>query len=246
MIQVWLRNFLFFRKTFLISFLWTILEPLMYLGAIGFGLGRFVEQIEGLSFIEFYYPGLLATTAMTISYFESTYPNYTKLMYQKTYSMMLLTPLTEKQILMGEILWSATKGFIGVCGVCFVSLFFGLFKMQILYALPFLFLVCLVFAAFGMVMICIARSYDSFIISTSGIIIPMSLLSGTYFSIKDMPVFFKDLSLIMPLTHGVMITRDILYRSFTSSHIISVLVLLFYFGLLSVIAYRLFKKKLVQ
>lgn len=246
MMQVWLRNFLFFRKTFLISFFWTVLEPLMYLGAIGFGLGRFVEQIENLSFIEFYYPGLLATTAMTISYFESTYPNYTKLMYQKTYSMMLLTPLTEKKILMGEILWSATKGFIGVCGVCFVSLFFGLFNSHILYTLPILFLICLVFAAFGMVMICIARSYDSFIISTSGIIIPMSLLSGTYFSIKDMPVFFKGLSLVLPLTHGVSLTRDILYRSLTSANLVSVIVLLIYFGVLSAIAYRLFKKKLVQ
>lgn len=246
MIQVWLRNFLFFRKTFLISFFWTILEPLMYLAAIGFGLGRFVEQVEGLPFIEFYYPGLLATTAMTISYFESTYPNYTKLMYQKTYSMMLLTPLTEKKILMGEILWSATKGFIGVCGVCFVSLFFGLANSHTLATLPVLFLVCLVFAAFGMVMICIARSYDSFIISTSGIIIPLSLLSGTYFSIKDMPIFFKDLSLVLPLTHGVNLTRDILYRSPGTSSLVSVVVLLIYFGVLSAVAYRLFKKKLVQ
>ena len=60
MIQVWRRNFLFFRKTFLVSVFWTVLEPTMYLLAIGFGLGRFVEQIENLTFIEFYYPGLLA------------------------------------------------------------------------------------------------------------------------------------------------------------------------------------------
>ncbi|MFZ3229563.1 MAG: ABC transporter permease [Pseudobdellovibrio sp.] len=246
MIQVWRRNFLFFKKTFAISFLWTILEPLMYLTAIGFGLGRFVEQIEGLPFIEFYYPGLLASTAMTISYFESTYPNYTKLMYQKTYSMMLLTPLTEKKILLGEILWSATKGFIGVCGVCFVSLFFGLFKPQILLTLPFLFLVCLVFAAFGMIMISIARSYDSFIISTSGFIIPMSLLSGTYFSIKEMPVFFRGLSNFLPLTHGVNLTRDILYRTLSISSLIDTAVLIVYAVVLSIVAYRLFKKKLVQ
>jgi lipooligosaccharide transport system permease protein len=126
-IQVWLRNFLFFRKTFLVSLFWTILEPLMYLVAIGFGLGRFVEQIEGLTFIEFYYPGLLASTAMMVAYFEGTYPNYTKLTYQKTFSTMLLTPLNPNQILFGEILWAATKGFFAVCGVITVSLLFGLF-----------------------------------------------------------------------------------------------------------------------
>lgn len=245
MIQVWLRNFLFFRKTFLVSFFWTILEPLMYLAAIGFGLGRFVEQIEGLTFIDFYYPGLLASTAMMISYFESTYPNYTKLTYQKTYAMMLLTPLDEKQILFGEILWAATKGFIAVCGVCFVSLFFGLFKYQILLTLPFLFLVCLVFASFGMVVVSLAKNYDSFIFSTSGIIIPMSLLSGTYFSIQDMPVFFKGLSFLLPLTHGVNLTRDLIYRSLTWQSLISVSVLLAYLYVFSSLSYRLFKKKLV-
>ncbi len=246
MIQVWLRNFLFFRKTFLVSFFWTILEPLMYLAAIGFGLGRFVEQIEGLTFIDFYFPGLLGSTAMMISYFESTYPNYTKLTHQKTYAMMLLTPLDEKRILFGEILWAATKGFIAVCGVCFVSLFFGLFKLQILLTLPFLFLVCLVFASFGMVVVSIAKNYDSFIFSTSGIIIPMSLLSGTYFSIQDMPIFFKGLSYLLPLTHGVNLTRDLIYRSLTLQSLISIAVLLAYLYGFSSLSYRLFKKKLVN
>lgn len=245
MIQVWLRNFLFFKKTFLVSLFWTVLEPLMYLAAIGFGLGRFVEQIEGLTFIDFYYPGLLASTAMMISYFESTYPNYTKLTYQKTYAMMLLTPLNEQQILFGEILWAATKGFLAVCGVCFVSLFFGLFKYQIFLTLPFLFLLCLVFSAFGMVVVSIARNYDSFIFSTSGVIIPMSLLSGTYFSIQDMPVFFKGLAYLLPLTHGVTLTRDIIYRTLTGYSLLSVLLLLGYLYGLSWLAYKLFKKKLI-
>ncbi len=246
MIQVWLRNFLFFRKTFLVSIFWTILEPLMYLSAIGFGLGRFVEQIEGLTFIDFYYPGLLASTAMMISYFEGTYPNYTKLTHQKTYSIMLLTPLSEKQILLGEIFWAASKGFLAVCGVAAISLLFGLFKVQIFYTLPVLFLVCLVFSAFGMVMISIAKNYDSFIFSTSGIIIPMSLISGTYFSTSDLPVFLKGFAHILPLTHGVNLTRDIIYRSLTLQSLVSLLVLIVYVVVLSLISYRLFKRKLVS
>lgn len=244
--HVWLRNFLFFRKTFLVSLFWTVLEPLMYLAAIGFGLGRFVEQIEGLTFIDYYYPGLLASTAMMISYFEATYPNYTKLTHQKTYAMMLLTPLTEKQILFGEILWAASKGFLAVCGVSAVSLLFGLFKFQILLTLPFLFLLCLVFSAFGMVMISVARNYDSFIFSTSGIIIPMSLISGTYFSIQDLPVFLKGLAYVLPLTHGVSLTRDIIYKSVGLGSAVSVLVLLGYLVVLTWLAFRLFKRKLVS
>lgn len=246
MIQVWLRNFLFFRKTFLVSVFWTVLEPTMYLVAIGFGLGRFVEQIENLTFIEFYYPGLLASTAMMVSYFESTYPNYTKLVYQKTFSTMLLTPLSPNQILFGEILWGATKGFIGVCGVIFVSLFFGLFKTQILMTLPVLFLLCLVFSTFGLIMTATAKNYDSFIFSTSGLIIPMSLISGTYFSIQNAPVLVKGLAQLLPLTHAVTLTRTLLYRSFEISDYVSFVVLFVYIGVLMYLARSIFHKKLIS
>jgi lipooligosaccharide transport system permease protein len=246
MIQVWLRNFLFFRKTFLVSLFWTILEPLMYLVAIGFGLGRFVEQIENLTFIEFYYPGLLASTAMMVSYFESTYPNYSKLTYQKIFSTMLLTPLDANQILFGEILWGATKGFIGVCGVISVSMAFGLFKLQILLSLPILFLLCLVFSAFGLIMTATAKNYDSFIFSTSGIIIPLSLISGTYFSIQNVPSLVKALAYLSPLTHAVSLTRVILYRKFENTDWLSLAVLLFYFFVLLYFAQKTFSKKMIS
>jgi len=246
MIQVWLRNFLFFRKTFLVSLFWTVLEPTMSLLAIGFGLGRFVEQIEGLTFIEFYYPGLLATSAMMVSYFESTYPNYTKLTYQKTFSTILLTPIDSNQILMGEILWAATKGFIGVLGVILVSLFFGLFKVQLLLTLPILFLLCLVFASFGLIMTATAKNYDSFIFSTSGIIVPMSLISGTYFSLNQTPEFIKVLAQLLPLTHAVSLTRTIMYKNYNLNTIaLDIGVLLIYFLVCLFIARRLFAKKLV-
>lgn len=244
--QVWLRNFLFFRKTFLVSFFWTILEPTMSLLAIGFGLGRFVEQIEGLTFIEFYYPGLLATTAMMVSYFESTYPNYTKLTYQKTFSTILLTPITPRQILFGEILWSATKGLIGVCGVIFVSLFFGLFKMEVLYTLPLLFLLCLIFAAFGLFMTSVAKNYDSFIFSTSGIIVPMSLISGTYFSLAQTPEIVRTLAQALPLTHAVTLVRSIIYRQVMPTQAINAVVLAAYLGLFVYLAHNKFSKKLIN
>ena len=218
----------------------------MYLTAIGFGLGRFVEQIEGLSFIEFYYPGLLASTAMMVSYFESTYPSYTKLTYQKTYLTMLLTPLNPNEILLGEILWAATKGFIGICGVIFISMFFGLFELKLLFALPVLFLLCLVFASFGMVITAIAKNYDSFIFSTSGLIIPMSLISGTYFSIAEMPILIRTFAQVLPLTHAVSIVRNLMYRQLGLIDLVSLVILIVYFIVLVFIAQRLFSKKLIQ
>lgn len=247
MIQVWLRNFLFFRKTFLVSLFWTVFEPLMYLAAFGYGFGRYIPPIEGLSFLDFYFPGLLCSTAMMVSYFESTYPNYTKLTYQKTFATMLLTPLTHRQILLGEVLWAASKGVLGVIGVMVVSSIFGLFNLKLFFILPIVFTLSLVFAAFGLIIVSIARNYDSFIFSTSGFIIPLSLISGTYFSLKDMPQLIQWLAYLFPLSHAVQLVRHIMQNKF---EIITVgthsLVLVVYAIGLVYLADYLFRRKMIS
>ncbi len=247
MIQVWLRNFLFFRKTFLVSLFWTVFEPLMYLAAFGYGFGRYIPPIEGLSFLDFYFPGLLCSTAMMVSYFESTYPNYTKLTYQKTFATMLLTPLTYRQILLGEVLWAASKGVLGVIGVMVVSSIFGLFNLKLFFILPIVFTLSLVFAAFGLIIVSIARNYDSFIFSTSGFIIPLSLISGTYFSLKDMPQLIQWLAYLFPLSHAVQLVRHIMQNKF---EIITVgthsLVLVVYAIGLVYLADYLFRRKMIS
>lgn len=247
MIQVWLRNFLFFKKTFLVSLFWTVFEPLMYLAAFGFGFGRYIPPIESLPFVDFYFPGLLCSSAMMVSYFESTYPNYTKLTHQKIFSTMLLTPLTHQQILMGEILWSATKGLLGASGVMLISVFFGLASFQFIFIMPILFLLSLIFAAFGMSIVSVAKNYDSFVFSTSGFIVPLSLISGTYFSLKDMPQLIQWLAYLFPLSHGVQLCRHLLYQKinfFTDS--IHFLILLLYAGGLIFFANTLFRRKIVS
>ncbi len=247
MIQVWLRNFLFFRKTFLVSLFWTVFEPLMYLAAFGFGFGRYIPPIEGLPFLDFYFPGLLCSTAMMVSYFESTYPNYTKLTYQKTFATMLLTPLTHRQILFGEVLWAASKGVLGVIGVMVVSSIFGLFNLKLFLVLPIVFILSLIFAAFGLIIVSIARNYDSFIFSTSGFIIPLSLVSGTYFSLKDMPQLIQWLAYFFPLSHAVQLVRHIMQNKFeimiVGTH--SLVLIIYAIGLVYLADY-LFRRKMIS
>lgn len=246
MYNVWLRNFLFFRKTFVVSLFWTTLEPLMFLGAFGFGFGHYISAIEGMSFLQFYFAGLLCTTAMMVAYFESTYPNYTKLTYQKTYAAMLLTPISTQQIFFGELLWAATKGFLGVFGVFLISSLFGLFNVKFFVIAPILFLLSLVFASFGMIMISIAKNYDSFVFSTSGVIVPLSMISGTYFSLDEIPYYLKTAAYLFPLAHAVRLVRSVLYKEIGAFDLVHVAVLLVYLAIFSFIGLRLFRKKLVN
>lgn len=225
--RVWARNFLYFRKTWTVSLFWILLEPLMYLGAIGFGLGAFVSNMEGHSYIDFFFPGLLCSTGMMVTFFEGTYGSFTKLTHQRTYATIMLTRVGPEEIAYGELAWAATKGYISVIGVAIVASFFGLVESwRIFPALLVLMLLCWLFASLAMIMTSIARNYDSFIYSTSGLIVPMSLLSGTYFPIDQLPNSVKWISYLFPLTHAVQAVRGILQNGWNPTVSLHVLVLL--------------------
>src|SRR4051795_7437444 len=81
---VWLRNFLYFKQNLLGSFFWIVVEPLLYLLAIGWGVGRYVGEVNGTPYIHYFFPALLATSGMFVAFFESAYGTFTKLTRQKT------------------------------------------------------------------------------------------------------------------------------------------------------------------
>ncbi len=226
-IKVWQRNFLQFRKTWMVSAVWIVLEPLMYLGGFGFGLGAFVNNMNGLSFLEFFFPGLLCTTAMFVAFFEGTYSNYSKLTHQKIYSSIMMTRVGPEEIVFGEILWAASKGFLGVCGVTVVAALFGLVDSPMIFvALPVLFLVSFLFSCIAMIVTSFAKSYDSFIYGTSGFIIPMTLVCGVYFPSEQLPTVLKYFTYLLPLTHAVGAVRGLLVKGFTQQFAIHLVILL--------------------
>jgi lipooligosaccharide transport system permease protein len=109
-------------------------------------------------------------------------------------------------------LWAASKGFFGVIGVTIVAGIFGLIDTyRIILALPMLFLLCALFSCIGMIFTSIARNYDSFIYSTSGLIVPMSLLSGTYFPLDQLPTGLRYVAYLFPLTHAVAAIRETIH-----------------------------------
>jgi lipooligosaccharide transport system permease protein len=238
-LKVWSRNYLYFKKTILVSVFWVIIEPMIYLGAMGYGLG--------MSYVEFFFPALLCTTAMMVAFFESTYGAYTKLTHQRTYSTIMLTRVGPTEIVIGEILWAASKGFFGVLGVIIVSAFFGLIdSYRIVLILPVLFLVSWLFSCIGMFMTSVAKNYDSFIYSTSGFIVPMSLLSGTYFPLDQLPAGLKYIAYLFPLTHSVAAVRGILQNGFTWMIGINIVILLFAGIVMMNIAIRRINEKLLK
>ena len=244
---LWSRNFLQFRKTWLISLFWIVLEPLFMLGALGYGLGSYVSQVQGMSYLEFFFPALLCSSAVMVAYFEGTYANFTKLSHSKLYHAMLLAPMNTAQLLAGEVLWAATKGLFSAIGVLTVASLMGAVgSFQILAALPVIFLASAVFAIFGMLVTSLVRNYDQIIYATSGLIMPMSLFSGTYFPLQGLPKALQAVAMISPLTHAVMATRELQQGKFTSGTAINIAILFLFLIVVGRFTQKKFDQRLID
>jgi lipooligosaccharide transport system permease protein len=103
-LRVWRRDFESWKR-FSLSFLVAALgNPIFYLISIGYGLGRFVADIDGLPYAVFLTPGILASAAMNSASFETTFGSFTRMHEQNTYAAILATPCSVADIVAGDIL----------------------------------------------------------------------------------------------------------------------------------------------
>ena len=213
MSMVWLRNKDVFMKTLALNFLPPFLEPLLYLFALGFGLGMFVENIEGVSYARFIAPGLVSVTIMYASFFECTYGSYVRMYYQKTFDAIIATPLSIEDVIAGEILWGATRSCINASIMLPVIAAFGLIELpHSLLIIPFSFLGGLVFASIAMCFTAIIPNINSLTYPTTLFITPMFLFSGTFFPLYVLPEPIQYFALaLLPLTHVVNIVRALTF-----------------------------------
>ncbi len=226
---VWKRNFLYFKYTLMISFLWVFVEPLLFLGAIGYGLGSMIQEADGRPYLEFFFPALMVASGMMVAFFEATYGSYTKLTRQKTFQTMLLAPLLPNDIVLGEIFWGTFKGWLSSTAVLIICAFAGLTDFTGFILLLFFNVInAFVFASFALLMASYAKNYDSFVYAQTCVIMPMYLFSGTYFPLSNIPPKIVWVAEFLPLTHSVRIARSLAYGEFTPQIWISIAILIIF------------------
>lgn len=112
MLRVFRRHLVSFRQTWHFSIIYNVLDPLINLAAMGFGLGVFVQDIQGLTYSQFLAPGMIASSAMFSATFECSYGSFVRMHFQKIFHAMLATTLTVKDIVFGEILYGIFNAII--------------------------------------------------------------------------------------------------------------------------------------
>src|SRR5437588_3611124 len=122
---------LLYRRTWKGSMFVSFISPLLFLGAMGFGLGSLISRgpvrtVDGVAYLAFLAPGLLAAATMQTAYVEATYPILAKIQWLRTYDGMLATPLTIGNVVAGELSWQAFRLAIVATAFFLVMLLFGL------------------------------------------------------------------------------------------------------------------------
>ena len=205
---VWYRDAKVWTKFYKASILGNLGEPLLYLLAMGWGLGRMVGNVDGIPYIQFLAPGLVCSTAMYAATFECTFGSFTRMTRQNTYDAILATPVSLEDIVAGEILWGASKGLLSGTAMLVVMSLFGLVtSFWSILALALVFLIGLLFASLSMIVTARAPSYDFFSYYFTLVIAPMFLFSGIFFPVSNLPVWAQTFAWFLPLTHGVSASR---------------------------------------
>ena len=209
-LAVWRRNLLVWRKLVAPSLLFNFGEPFLYLLGLGFGLGRFIGEIDGIAYFTFLASGLLASAAMNGATYEGMYSVFTRMVPQKTYEAMLATPLDIEDIVAGEMLWCATKGFISASAILVVAALLGAVQSwSVLWCIPLFVLIGLAFAGPAIVASAISPSYDFFAYYQTLVLTPMFIFCGVFYPVATLPEWLQAIVQVAPLTHAIALVRPL-------------------------------------
>jgi lipooligosaccharide transport system permease protein len=209
-LRFWLTDY---RRTWRGSIYSSLLNPLLYLGAMGLGLGKLIDahrtaSLGGVSYLVFLAPGLLAATGMQTAVGESTYPVFASVKWTKTYLAASASPLRPADVFRGHLLFVTLRLSMN-CGI-FIAVAAVLGAVQsgwIVAALPVAVLTGLAFAA-PIEAWSVTRSKDtSFSVIFRFVMIPMFLFSGVFFPVTGLPAWIRPVAYLTPLWHGAALCR---------------------------------------
>jgi lipooligosaccharide transport system permease protein len=207
------RNTILYRRNWLLI-VSGFLEPLLYLLAIGFGVGALVGSsivLNGrpIPYAVFVAPAMMASSAMNGAIYETAFNFFFKLKYVKLYDAVLATPLGVADVALGEIAWALFRGTLYAAGFIIVMAALGLVRSWwSLLAVPAAMLLGFTFAAVGTAAATFVRNWQDFDLVLI-VMIPLFLFSATFYPITLYPGPLQAVVQLSPLYHGVNLLRSL-------------------------------------
>lgn len=205
-----------YRALWWSSFFTSVLSPVLFLAAMGLGLGSLVDggeqadSLGGVDYLSFLAPGLLAAAAMQMGANEGLWPVMAGIKWRRNYHAMLATPLRASDVAIGTIGWIGVRVAITSASFLVVMVLFGAAESPwVALALPVAVLIGLAHGA-------PLAAYTATVANEYGIsnilrfvVIPMFLFSGTFFPVDQLPDWVQPVAYVTPLWHGVTLCRSL-------------------------------------
>lgn len=223
------------RLRSMLKWIWLIIaiaiaNPVLYLVSIGLGLGSFIDQnagsagVDGVSYLTFLAPALLATAAIQGALDESVFPTLEGFKWNKLFFSMNATPLSGNHIAMGVFFNSLIRTVFTAVLYWLVMLAFGVLESPRAWLA--IFTAIMAGAAFGAFMQALAGFLENenvfFTIVERFIIMPLFLFSGTFYPLTNMPIYLQWIGWISPLWHATELGRWLTYGSEISTQMLFV------------------------
>jgi lipooligosaccharide transport system permease protein len=211
--RVFEHRFLQYRRTFRSSIFTSFVSPVLFLTAMGIGLGGYVSNdaaLGGVPYLVFLAPGLLAATAMQSASFEATFPIMGGLVWNKVFHAMYATPISPRDIALGNLAWIVARLTLITTIFTLVIVLFGAAESPlIVFAIPAAVLTGMAFAGPIAAFSATQKTPNKFAAIFRFGITPLFLFSGTFFPISTLPAALQALAWLTPLFHGVALTRGL-------------------------------------
>ena len=191
----------FLRRHWLRTLATSLVNPILYLVVFGYGLGRGIS-FEGYSYLDFVMPGIIALTAMSSSYGGAGLKLHVDRLFYKCFDEYLMSPISLFSLAIGKTLIGVVRGLIASLALLIVGVIIS--PMLIISPLFVLVLVgsCFVFAFLGVLIGLVAKSHQDMGTFSTLVILPMTFLCGTFFSLSQLPEAVKAVLYFLPLTHS--------------------------------------------
>lgn len=208
--QIWAAYMTIVRKEFFRLFrVWiqTLLPPVittvLYFLVFGKFIGAQVASINGMSYMEFIIPGVIMMSVITQSFMHSAFGYYMS-KFQRSIEEILVSPTPYWVMILGYVTGGVLRGLVTGTLLLFVSLFFTTMVIHnIFHVVAFALLTAIVFSLAGLVNAIFAKDFDSISLFPTFILMPLTYLAGTFYSLSMLPQVWRDLSLWNPLLYMI-------------------------------------------
>ncbi|HWD70794.1 MAG TPA: ABC transporter permease [Solirubrobacteraceae bacterium] len=240
------RNALIYRRS-LTPVLSSILEPVLYLLSIGFGVGALVGRVHGVEvrYAAFVAPGILATSAMNAAFNQTSIGIFMRIKNDRAYDAIVPTPLSVADIALGEVASAVFSGVFAAAGFVLVMLVLGLVvSPAILLAIPASLLVGYGFGAAGLAVMTYFRDFPDFQL-VQLVMLPMFLFATTFYPLSVYPGWARPLIEALPLYQSIQLLREPALGIFRWDILFAAIYLIAFGSLALAIANRRLARKLL-